>query len=238
MELTDLGTLGGMYSLAWAINAAGAIVGRSEIATHKTHACLWKDGKMTDLGTLGGKEARPSGSTRPGDRGTAKPPRAIGTPASGARWRGRRRGTGGSICCAGEARRVREAFDMERPHLNRCARRVVESERINAPWTRPHPETYERSHAPDLADRPPPPLPQRAAVRRVLRRRRACAAPTKDNATWVTAGASARRDDLPRDRPHEEPGEPGRQPVEGEQRARRERHGRDEPAARLHGHDR
>jgi probable HAF family extracellular repeat protein len=56
----DLGTLGGS-SRANAINAAGQVVGESEIPRgdigdeepSKTHAFLWENGVMTDLGTVG-----------------------------------------------------------------------------------------------------------------------------------------------------------------------------------------
>lgn len=50
----DLGTLGGRSSRATAINAAGQIVGTSDLDERDTHAFLWDKGAMTDLGTLGG----------------------------------------------------------------------------------------------------------------------------------------------------------------------------------------
>lgn len=48
---TDLGTLGGDESLAYAVNGAGQVVGWSESDSGR-HAFRWQDGTMTDLGTL------------------------------------------------------------------------------------------------------------------------------------------------------------------------------------------
>ncbi len=59
-EVTDLGTLGGTYSVAVGINAAGQVVGGSTTAPGQepdgpgSRAFLWDNGTMTDLGTLGG----------------------------------------------------------------------------------------------------------------------------------------------------------------------------------------
>src|SRR5438132_12720898 len=52
----DLGTLGGSFSTALAINALGQVVGYSAIASNlQGHAFMWRSGTgMTDLGTLGG----------------------------------------------------------------------------------------------------------------------------------------------------------------------------------------
>jgi len=60
--LTDLGTLGGMYAQAWAINDSGFVAGTSEISSFHTvlssgitHVFIWSvDTQMIDLGTLAG----------------------------------------------------------------------------------------------------------------------------------------------------------------------------------------
>jgi len=52
-ELTDLGTLGGTFTQAYAINASGQIAGHSETPT-AVHAFFYDDGVMYDVGTLGG----------------------------------------------------------------------------------------------------------------------------------------------------------------------------------------
>jgi probable HAF family extracellular repeat protein len=58
-SLTDLGTLGGGYSVAYDINSLGQVVGYSDTASGTPHAFFWEDGEMTDLGTqvFNGSEA-------------------------------------------------------------------------------------------------------------------------------------------------------------------------------------
>lgn len=64
---SDLGTLGGPYSSAAAINNVGQIVGWSDTAvlpwpSISRHATLWNDGAhVTDLGTLGGDQSYAAG---------------------------------------------------------------------------------------------------------------------------------------------------------------------------------
>jgi probable HAF family extracellular repeat protein len=58
----DLGTLGGTWSEANAINNGGAVAGVSTLANENIlHGYLYMNGKMTDLGTLGGDYSWASG---------------------------------------------------------------------------------------------------------------------------------------------------------------------------------
>ncbi len=60
-KITDLGSLGGDFSAAVAINERGQVIGVSVPGGRASvHAFLWQDGRMTDLGTLGGAESDPS----------------------------------------------------------------------------------------------------------------------------------------------------------------------------------
>jgi probable HAF family extracellular repeat protein len=64
--VTPLGTLGGAWSQATAVNGVGHVVGYSATATGVGHAFIWKAGVMTDLGTLGGKGSGASDVNRAG----------------------------------------------------------------------------------------------------------------------------------------------------------------------------
>jgi probable HAF family extracellular repeat protein len=78
--LTDLSTLGGSHSSAYAVNGQGQVVGLSFLAGDLvTRAFLWHDGAMTDLGTLGGANSHALGINDAGevvgvaDRADGKP---------------------------------------------------------------------------------------------------------------------------------------------------------------------
>lgn len=56
--MTDLGTLSGLVSYAYALNDNGQVVGWASVSgLVRMHAVLWNNGAMTDLGTLGSSES-------------------------------------------------------------------------------------------------------------------------------------------------------------------------------------
>ena len=54
---TDLGTLGGVSSVAYGINNNGTVVGDSRDASNDDRAFCYSNGTMTDLGSMGGNLA-------------------------------------------------------------------------------------------------------------------------------------------------------------------------------------
>ena len=61
VEITDLGTLGGQWSDAYAINNFGQVVGLSQTASGSSHPFLYDTGKMIDLYPLNGQDSEPMG---------------------------------------------------------------------------------------------------------------------------------------------------------------------------------
>jgi probable HAF family extracellular repeat protein len=54
-QMLDLGSLGGLYTVASKLNAKGQVAGTSDLAGDQTaHPFLWQRGSLRDLGTLGG----------------------------------------------------------------------------------------------------------------------------------------------------------------------------------------
>jgi probable HAF family extracellular repeat protein len=65
--MQDLGTLGGDFSIACAVNAAGEVAGWGTTASGSPHAFVWRGGQMLDLGTLDGGWSRAHGINDAGD---------------------------------------------------------------------------------------------------------------------------------------------------------------------------
>lgn len=61
--MTDLGTLGGRFSVAWAINSHGQVVGASRTGEGANHVFFWERGRMIDLGRYGVSAGRASSPT-------------------------------------------------------------------------------------------------------------------------------------------------------------------------------
>ena len=60
--VTDLGTLGGTFGVAYGINNAGKVGGGATLANGNQHSFLWtRSGGMQDLGTLGGPNSAAGG---------------------------------------------------------------------------------------------------------------------------------------------------------------------------------
>jgi probable HAF family extracellular repeat protein len=77
--VTDLGTLGGTFSLAGGLSDSGWVEGYSTLpGDTAVHAFLWRDGVMTDLGTLGGPNS--AASWPPSESGEAGVSAEISTP--------------------------------------------------------------------------------------------------------------------------------------------------------------
>jgi probable HAF family extracellular repeat protein len=72
--MQDLGTLGGPDSVAWYVNDHGQVAGQSAVSSNPSpttgvppvHPFLWNQGKMEDLGGLGGTFSWPSGLNNQG----------------------------------------------------------------------------------------------------------------------------------------------------------------------------
>jgi probable HAF family extracellular repeat protein len=54
-RMIDLGTLGGTFGFATALNNQGQVIGFSDVVDDvANHAFIWEHGRLTDIGTLGG----------------------------------------------------------------------------------------------------------------------------------------------------------------------------------------
>jgi probable HAF family extracellular repeat protein len=66
-NVTDLGTLGGPFSIAYGLNSAGRVGGGATLADGSEHPFLWsRDEGMQDLGTLGGQNGAAAGPNASG----------------------------------------------------------------------------------------------------------------------------------------------------------------------------
>jgi probable HAF family extracellular repeat protein len=76
----NLGTLRGAQAEANAINDQGRVVGWSETRSGNTHAFLWQNGTMRDLGTFGGSTSVAWDINRAGLRRRPSPAQAMRSP--------------------------------------------------------------------------------------------------------------------------------------------------------------
>ncbi len=65
-KMTDLGTLGGEYSVADALNERGQIVGTASTKKTGSHVFLWSNSRMRDLGSFGGPNSEPKAVNKRG----------------------------------------------------------------------------------------------------------------------------------------------------------------------------
>src|SRR6476620_1290204 len=63
IDITDLGTLGGDQSIAFAVNDSDQVVGLSWTSTGPSHSFLYSNGQMTDLYPLNSQELITAGPT-------------------------------------------------------------------------------------------------------------------------------------------------------------------------------
>jgi probable HAF family extracellular repeat protein len=74
--ITDLGTLGGDWTRARGINAAGDVAGTSALSTAGSHAFRWKGGLMTGIQAIGGLSSEGLATARIGT--SRRPARSCG----------------------------------------------------------------------------------------------------------------------------------------------------------------
>ncbi len=64
--VTDLGTLGGPFSIAYDLTNAGRVVGTAAVQEGHHHPVYWENGVIHDVGTLGGLDAEAGGRSAGG----------------------------------------------------------------------------------------------------------------------------------------------------------------------------
>lgn len=85
-SITDLGTLGGTFSIAVGLNSQGVVAGFSNVSGDEPtgnlteHAFLWRSGAKTNLGTLGGPQSVVGFNNPLNDSGAATGASNISTP--------------------------------------------------------------------------------------------------------------------------------------------------------------